>query len=119
MKNTDLNIENRASCLLGRQLEAHDEQLLRQLCADAQAQLKMRLRRGVNAEDIIEVFESACALYAAAMLLELKGGGVSGFTAGRVSVQLGGKAPETLRRQATDMLAAYTDAGGFEFVGVS
>lgn len=118
MKNTDLNIENRASCLLGRQLEAHDEQLLRQLCADAQVQLKTRLRRGVNAEDIVEVFESACALYAAAMLLELKGG-VSGFTAGRVSVQLGGKAPETMRRQATDMLAAYTDAGGFEFVGVS
>ena len=77
MKNTDLNIENRASCLLGRQLEAHDEQLLRQLCADAQVQLKTRLRRGVNAEDIVEVFESACALYAAAMLLELKGGGVS------------------------------------------
>ncbi len=119
MKNTDLSIENRASCLLGRQLETHEEELLRQLCADSRAQLKTRLRRGVNVEDISEVFEGACALCAAAMFLELKGGSVSGFTAGKVSVQLGGKAPEALRRQAMDMLAAYTDAGGFEFVGVS
>lgn len=122
MTNTDLNIESRAACLLERKLTPQNYELLRQLCSDVRAQLTLKLRRGVKTEDISEIFEGACAMFAAAMFLELKGaavGSVSGFTAGKVSVQLGGKTPETLRRCALDMLGAYIDTGGFEFMGVT
>ena len=45
-------------------------------------------------------------------------GGVSGFTAGKLSVQLGGASAAALRKSAETLLGAYLDSGGFEFVGV-
>ena len=43
---------------------------------------------------------------------------MSGFTAGKLSVQLGGASAAALRKSAETLLGAYLDSGGFEFVGV-
>lgn len=60
-------------------------------------------------------------MLAISMYMELgsaHSGGVSGFTAGKLSVQLGGASAAALRKSAETMLGAYLDAGGFAFVGV-
>lgn len=68
-----------------------------------------------------ELFTTAAGMLAISMYMELgsaHSGGVSGFTAGRLSVQLGGASAAALRKSAETMLGAYLDTGGFEFMGV-
>ena len=68
-----------------------------------------------------ELFTTAAGMLAISMYMELgsaHSGGVSGFTAGRLSVQLGGASAAALRKSAETMLGAYLATGGFEFMGV-
>ena len=92
-----------------------------QLCAAAAAELECRLRRGVSSDDMTDLFTTAAGMLAISMYMELgsaHSGGVSGFMAGKLSVQLGGSSAASLRKSAETMLGAYLDNGGFEFVGV-
>lgn len=122
MSYTDMDIEIKALELLGSHLPDEDAPALRAMCTAAAGELKARLRTCVKAEDISELFVTACAMRAVAMYMELgsvKSGRVSGFTAGELSVRLDGSAAAALRKNSEDMLAAYMDKGGFEFSGVS
>ncbi len=117
---TYLDIEKKAVCLLGYKLAPEDEEKLGCMCAAAAESLNRRLRSGVKREDISEVFNTAAAMTAIAMYMELApapSGGVSAFTAGKLSVQLGGGSAETIRQTAESMICAYVD-DGFAFRGV-
>ena len=98
-----------------------EEALLETLCAAAEALCRLRLRDGVSAGDCGESFPCACALLAAADLMECRTGGPGGggFTAGSVTVRAGGEAAaEALRRTAERMLTPWAGEGGFAFRGV-
>ena len=65
-----------------------EEALLELLCQAAEQQWEKRLRPGMTTEDCGKAFPCAVAFTAAADLAAARGGeGVSGFTAGSVSVQ--------------------------------
>ena len=105
----------------GSNVPDEDAQMLRTVCTAAAAELEGRLRRGVSSDDMTELFTTAAGMLAISMYMELgsaHSGGVSGFTAGRLSVQLGGASAAALRKSAETMLGAYLDTGGFEFMGV-
>lgn len=117
---TYLDIEKKAVRLLGYKLPPEDEEKLGCVCAAAAESLSRRLRSGVKREDISEIFTTAAAMTAIAMYVELASapsGGVSAFTAGKLSVQLGGRSAEAIRQSAESMLGAYID-DGFAFKGV-
>lgn len=121
MAYTDMDIEMRALELLGSRISDDDAGILRAVCASAAAELEARLRAGVSSEDIKELFITAAGTLAVSMYMELsraQKGSVSGFTAGKMSVQLGGASAASLRKSAETMLSAYLDPGGFEFTGV-
>ncbi len=121
MSYTDMDIEMKALSLLGGNVPDEDAVMLRTVCTAAAAELEGRLRRGACADGITELFTTAAAMLAISMYMELgaaHSGGVSGFTAGKLSVQLGGASAAALRKSAEALLGAYLDTGGFEFAGV-
>lgn len=70
-----------------------EEALLELLCQAAEQQWEKRLRPGMTTEDCGKAFPCAVAFTAAADLAAARGGeGVSGFTAGSVSVRIRGAA---------------------------
>ena len=99
-----------------------EEALLETLCAAAEELCRLRLRDGVSAGDCGESFPCACALLAAADLMECRTGGPGGggFTAGSVTVRAGAGAEGAgaLRAAARRMLAPWTETEGFAFRGV-
>ena len=121
MSYTDMDIEMKALSMLGSNVPDEDAVMLRTVCAAAAAELEGRLRRSASSDDMTELFTTAAGMLAISMYMELgaaHSGGVSGFTAGRLSVQLGGASAAALRKSAETLLGAYLDNGGFEFVGV-
>ena len=121
MSYTDMDIEMKALSMLGSNVPDEDAVMLRTVCAAAAAELEGRLRRSASSDDMTELFTTAAGMLAISMYMELgaaHSGGVSGFTAGRLSVQLGGASAAALRKSAETLLGAYLDTGGFEFVGV-
>lgn len=121
MSYTDMDIEMKALSMLGESVPDEDADMLRAVCSAAAAELESRLRRGTSSDEIGETFVTASAMLAISMYMELgsaHSGGVSGFTAGKLSVQLGGASAAALRKSAETLLGAYLDSGGFEFVGV-
>ena len=101
-----------------------EEPLLEALCQAAEQQWERRLRPGVTAEDCGEAFPCAAAFTAAADLAAARGGdGVSGFTAGSVSVRIRSAAEscalaESLRRTAERLMAPFAAPEDFCFRGV-
>ena len=86
-----------------------EEPLLGSLCLAAEARWKGRLRPGVTVEGCGEAFPCAAAFTAAADLAVDRGGGVAGFTAGSVTVQVRGPAESAaqaaeLRRTAERLM---------------
>ena len=101
-----------------------EEALLELLCQAAEQQWEKRLRPGMTTEDCGEAFPCAVAFTAAADLAAARGGeGVSGFTAGSVSVRIRGAAEscalaESLRRTAERLMAPFAVPDDFCFRGV-
>ena len=101
-----------------------EEALLELLCQAAEQRWNKRLRPGVTAEDCGEAFPCAVAFTAAADLAAARGGdGVSGFTAGSVSVRIRSAAEscalaESLRRTAERLMAPCAAPEDFCFRGV-
>ena len=100
-----------------------EEPLLGSLCLAAEARWKGRLRPGVTVEDCGEAFPCAAAFTAAADLAVDRGGGVAGFTAGSVTVQVRGPAESAaqaaeLRRTAERLMAPFAVPEDFCFQGV-
>lgn len=125
MAYTNSDIENKALSLMGAELPAESAGILKAVCASAAAELESRLRKGVSSGEIQELFVTAAGMLALSMYLELAavpGDRVGSFSAGNLSVRLDGgtvsASAAKLRKYAENMLAAYLDGGGFEFVGV-
>ena len=125
MAYTNSDIENKALSLMGSELPAESAGILKAVCASAAAELESRLRKGVSSGEIQELFVTAAGMLALSMYLELAavpGDRVGSFSAGNLSVRLDGgtvsASAAKLRKYAENMLAAYLDGGGFEFVGV-
>lgn len=101
-----------------------EEALLGLLCQAAEQQWEKRLRPGMTTEDCGKAFPCAVAFTAAADLAAARGGeGVSGFTAGSVSVRIRGAAEscalaESLRRTAERLMAPFAVPDDFCFRGV-
>lgn len=101
MSYTDMDIEMKALSMLGESVPDEDADMLRAVCSAAAAELESRLRRGASSDEIGETFVTASAMLAISMYMELgsaHSGGVSGFTAGKLSVQLGGASAAALRK---------------------
>ena len=99
-----------------------EQTLLEPLCAAAERSWLARLREGVTAEECGEAFPCAAAFTAAADLAAGEGGAVS-FSAGDVSVNLGGGAErtrraETLRQTAERLMEPFVRAEGLWAQGV-
>ena len=97
--------------------------LLELLCQAAEQQWEKRLRPGMTTEDCGKAFPCAVAFTAAADLAAARGGeGVSGFTAGSVSVRIRGAAEscawEKTRRTAERLMAPFAVPDDFCFRGV-
>ena len=118
MSYTDMDIEMKALSMLGSNVPDEDAVMLRTVCAAAAAELEGRLRRSASSDDMTELFTTAAGMLAISMYMELGAAHSGGFTAGRLSVQLGGASAAALRKSAETLLGAYLDNGGFEFVGV-
>lgn len=101
-----------------------EEPLLEALCQAAEQRWNKRLRPGMTAEDCGKAFPCAVAFTAAADLAAARGGdGVSGFTAGSVSVRIRSAAEscalaESLRRTAERLMAPFAAPEDFCFRGV-
>ena len=101
-----------------------EEALLELLCQAAEQQWEKRLRPGMTTEDCGKACPCAVAFTAAADLAAARGGeGVSGFTAGSVSVRIRGAAEscalaESLRRTAERLMAPFAVPDDFCFRGV-
>ena len=118
---TNDDIKLKASELMGCPLTEDTDEVLNALCGAAAAELRSRLRRDASEEDMGELFLTAAALTALSMFTELDSGGMTGFSAGSLSVNMkktGDSSPEKLRAMADKLLSAYVDRGGFGFVGV-
>ena len=99
-----------------------DRALLEPLCAAAEGSWLARLREGVAAEDCGDAFLCAAAFTAAADLAAGEGGAAS-FSAGDVSVNLGGgadraKRAENLRQAAERLMEPFVRAAGLWAQGV-
>ena len=98
---------------------AEDEALLKRLCAASE------LREGVAPEDCEGAFICASAWLAAAALTDARLGGaeeLSSLRAGDVTIEVRGGANSeraaALRRSARQLMAPYTEGGGFFFCAV-
>ena len=96
------------------------EETLKLLCVQAAEELAGRLREGLSAEDCGSAFPVAAAWLA---LADLRAGdasaGVTGFSAGSLSIQTGeSQAGEVLRRRAYRLLSAQLRDSGLCFRGV-
>lgn len=99
------------------------ETVMRALCRAAAGELRQRLREGVGAEEIRELFVAAAGVLALSMYTAAGGRStVTSFKAGNLSVTCadGGEPVSAtgLRRMAENMLAAYLRDEGFGFLGV-
>ena len=104
---------------------AEDEALLKRLCAASAQALERELREGVAPEDCEGAFICASAWLAAAALTDARLGGaeeLSSLRAGDVTIEgRGGANSEraaALRRSAQQLMAPYTEGGGFFFCAV-
>ena len=95
------------------------QQALMALCRAAETELTARLRPGIAPEQYGDALICAAAWTALANLPAANAADIRGFTAGDVSVSLGGEntAAGKLRSQALAILAPYMK-GDFAFVGV-
>lgn len=105
------------------QAAAGERELLEALCAAAEEELSGRLREERTPEQCGDAFLCAAAMLAAAGLMACReSGGVEQFTAGEVSLRLGGsgagEAAALLRRQAAALMAPHWRDDAFAFVGV-
>ena len=96
--------------------------LLAALCAVAEDAWLARLREGVAAEDCGEALPCAAAFTAAADLAAAEGGAAS-FSAGDISVSLGGvqdraRRAESLRQAAEGLMEPFVRAAGLWAQGV-
>ena len=105
--------------LMSGDLDAHQQELLRVLCAANASAMEIRMRDALTPEDCREEFVTAAALCALADM-----GGfdeVAEFKAGDLTVktgwQNGEQSAESLRRQAEALMAPYLK-DRFWFVGV-
>lgn len=94
-------------------------QTLETLCRAAEAELKARLRPGLEEHTYRDALICAAAWLALGNLPAVSASDIRGFSAGEVSVSLGGAdgAAGKLREQAMALMAPYTN-GDFAFVGV-
>lgn len=96
--------------------------LLEELCTASAAELTGRLHEGMTTESCGALFPLAAAMLAAASFLSCRGeGAVEQFTAGEISLRMGGgKEADAgeLRRQAVRMLGPFLRDEGFAFLGV-
>ena len=98
--------------------------LLEALCAAAVDEVSRKLRPGLTAEDCGDAFLCAAAMTAAAGLMSCRSSGdAEQFSAGDVSLRLGGngdscKAAASMRQHAAEMMAPYWVDGQFAFAGV-
>jgi hypothetical protein len=115
----------RACSLLGGDVGQENAAALTAMCEAAGAELEARLRRGVSAQEIRQLFVSAAGVLALSMYIQLFGAcdDTSSFKAGSVTVSR--RSPSavkvsaaSLRKQAEAMLAAYLEDRGFDFRGV-
>ena len=104
---------------------AEDEALLKRLCAASAQALERELREGVAPEDCEGAFICASAWLAAAALTDARLGGaeeLSSLRAGDVTIEVRGGANSAraaaLRRSARQLMAPYTEGGGFVFCAV-
>ena len=102
-----------------------DEALLKRLCAASAQALERELRTGVTPEDCEGAFVCASAWLATAALTEARLGGteeLSSLRAGDVTIDVKGGAHSeraaALRRSARQLMAPYTEGGGFFFCAV-
>ncbi len=105
--------------------ESGDEALLRRLCTASAQEIRCGLRRGIAPEDCEGAFICASAWLAAAALTEARLGGaeeLSSLRAGDVTIAVKGTARSeraaALRRSARQLMAPYTEGGGFFFCAV-
>ena len=95
---------------------AEDEALLKRLCAASAQALERELREGVAPEDCEGAFICASAWLAAAALTDARLGGAD------VTIEVRGGANSeraaALRRSARQLMAPYTEGGGFFFCAV-
>jgi len=96
--------------------------LLDALCTAAESDIAGRLRNDVSPKDCGDAFPCAAALLATAGLLPCRfNSSVEQFTAGEVSVRMGGgscEAAAALRRQADEMMSPFWTDDRFAFWGV-
>ena len=105
--------------LMAGDLDGHQQELLRVLCAANASAMEARMRDTLTAEDCREEFVTAVSLYA---LADMEGfEEVTEFKAGDLTVKTGERNWEqsagTLRRQAEALMAPYLK-DRFTFVGV-
>lgn len=116
------DVEAKALALLGGAAGDGEKTAVAAVAAAAKAELEGRLRDGVSAEALGETFVTACGMLALALCLETgTGGDVRAFSAGSLSVTMGGgegMSAARLRAQAEKLLSAYLADGGFAFLGV-
>lgn len=126
MAYTTNDIKEKARALLGDSLRPGGEEILGAVCQAAAAEIKSKLKSGVCADDLGEVYVTAAGILAIAMYMELADSaesGLSSFSAGNLSVKLseteGIKASaSSLRKTAETMLSVYLKDSGFCFMGV-
>ena len=98
--------------------------LLAALCTAAIDEVTRRLRPGLTAADCGDAFLCAAAMLAAAGLMSCRSSGdVEQFSAGDVSLRIGGngdscKAAASMRRHAAEMMESYWEDDSFAFAGV-
>ena len=118
------DIFGKAEQLLGSKVSADRSAALTAMCQAAGSELEARLRDGVSAEEIEELFVSAAGVLALSMYIQLGAvDDVSSFSAGNVSMSrksTGETAASAaaLRAQAENMLIGYLKDRGFDFTGV-
>ena len=102
--------------------EGADETLLAPLCAAAEQAWLARLREGVAPDDCGQALPCAAAFTAAAGLAA-GGGNAASFSAGDISVSLGGvqdraRRAESLRQAAEGLMEPFVRAAGLWAQGV-
>jgi len=110
------------ACNMANPTEA-EQPVLKALCSAAEAELSNMLRSGISPADCGDAFLQAAALTAVAGLIPGREvSGVEQFTAGDVSIRLGGssqqKSADILRQQAKEMLRPFCADDSFAFLGV-
>ena len=98
-----------------------DALVLSAMCSAAAAELEGRLRDGISAASLGEIFVHAAGVLALSMYCAVKDvEKLKRFRAGNLSVEYadGEASPEGLRKLAEQMLSAYLADRGFGFLGV-